>query len=123
MKNLDQIRAKNAIQYSSESFPGADGGEVVKKVPTLIRENGILAALAFALEKKSGNQLKNPGHNKVFECIVNHLKHASINKIPDSVTNPELFSRYLVDKDAAVLRDATEETMAYMNYLRRFAKK
>jgi len=123
MKNLDQIRAANAIVYSNTPFPGADGGEVVKKVPTLIRENGILAALAFALEKKSGGDAKNPGHYKVFECIVSHLKHKGVNKIPANIAGPKEFADYLIAADAAALRDATEEAMAYMNYLRRFAKK
>lgn len=122
-QNLEQIRAKNAIRHRNDAFPGADGGEVVKKVPTMIRENGILAAAAFAVESKGeGKGDKNPGHKKVFECIVEHLASKGIEKLPGKMS-VEKFIFELSKSDSATMRDITAETMAYLNYLRRFARK
>ena len=125
VKNLDQIRAANALKHCApsvddKSFRGVDDGEVVKKVPTMIRENGFLGALAFALESSKGGW-KNPGHNKVFECILDHLK--ALKRVPDTLGSPYDLMEYLVnDADSAKLRDVTAESLLYMNYLRRFVR-
>jgi len=121
MKNLEQIRAANAIKYKDEVFPGSDGGEVVKKVPAMIRENGFLAAAAFALEKKGNGDYKNPGHKKVFDCILGHLAHSDVKKTDKA--NLEGFVIWLTEKSSAELREITDESLAYLNYLRRFARK
>ena len=49
MKNLDQIRAKNAIQYSSESFLGKNGGEtsIENGRFTLARQAGMMKLYVF----------------------------------------------------------------------------
>ena len=117
-RNLDQLRAANAIQYKDTTFEGADGGGVVKKVPTMIRENGFLGALAFALERKKKGERKNPGHYQVFECVVEHLK--SLKRI--SASNPDDLFKELTEADSVKLRDVTAESLLYLNYLRRFAK-
>ena len=115
--NLDQRRAAHAIKYRDTEFKGAEGGGVVKKIPAMIRENGFLGTLAFALERnKSG--LKNPGHYQVFTCIVEHLKE--LNRITSG--KPEDLADELVKSDSVKLRDVTAESLLYMNYLRRFAK-
>jgi CRISPR/Cas system CMR-associated protein Cmr5 small subunit len=122
-QNLDQVRAKNAIKYKDTEFPGADGGEVVKKVPMLIRDNGILAAAAFAAERKSnGRDLKNSGHELVFKCIIEHLADGNIKRL-NNVMDLDKFIEHLSDTDSAFLRDITAESMNYLNYLRRFARK
>ena len=116
--NLDQRRAAHAIQYRETEFKGAEGGGVVKKIPAMIRENGFLGTLAFALERKKDDQKKNPGHYQVFECIVKHLKN--LNRITSD--NPDDLMKELVKSDSVKLRDVTAESLLYMNYLRRFAK-
>lgn len=122
MKNLDQIRAANAIRHRNTVFPGAEGGEVVKKVPTMIRDNGMLAAAAFAAEPKGNGNYKNPGHKKVFDCIIEHLTADGVNLL-NGTMELEDFIQYLADSDSAVLRNITAESMEYLNYLRRFARK
>ena len=55
MKNLDQIRAKNALEAAhNKRFKGINDGDVVKKVPAMIQQNGLLGALAFAIDKEKG---------------------------------------------------------------------
>ena len=130
MKNLDQIRAGNALEAGKKGFKGVNDGQVVKKIPTMIRENGLLGALAFAVERKDGKNgkpgdLKNPGHHGVFAAIVTHLAHPGIGKIGQQCT-PEQFAQWLTESEKATsarLRDITSESLAYLNYLRRFAGK
>lgn len=125
MKNLDQIRAKNALDAANgNTFKGANDGEVVKKVPAMIRESGLLGALAFACEgkeEKNGVKLKNEGHNGVFRAIIKHL--GDLGRLPGKTTDPEGFLANLCEADAASLRSVTAEAMAYLAFLRRFAKK
>lgn len=124
MRNLEQIRAKNALEAASgKNFRGANDGEVVKKIPAMIRENGLLGALAFAAEAKEEKgqvKLKNPGHADVFRAIIRHLSDA---KTIDRELELDGFVKDLCVSDAARLRAVTAEAMAYLNYLRRFARK
>ena len=114
MQNLEQIRAKNALNVKVAG--GANDGAVVKKVPSMILENGILAAAAFA------NENKGQGYADVFEAgIIPHLK--SINKLPGDNTDLRGFIDDLTNVSSSTLRRTTTETMAYLSYLRRFASK
>lgn len=126
-RNLEQMRAQNALEASlGKKFKGTNDGEVVKKVPTMIRENGLLGALAFAMEakedkkEKAGIKLTNPGHNDVFRAIIRHL--ADVGIIEHEV-DMRTFVENLCESDATHLRAVTSEAMAYLNYLRRFASK
>ena len=123
-KNLEQMRAQNALEASLEKkFKGANDGEVVKKVPTMIRENGLLGALAFAMEAKEGKagiKLTNPGHNDVFRAIIRHL---AVVGIIEREVDMQTFVENLCESDATHLRAVTSEAMAYLHYLRRFASK
>jgi len=112
MKNLEQIRAKNALNAVVKyNFKGKNDGEVAKKVPTMILENGILATATFARESKGG-------YESVFHAIIDHLKN--INMMPQ---NEMKIIEWLVVNDSSHLRSVTAEIMAYLSYLRRFAKK
>lgn len=137
MQNLEQIRAKNALNAANDAtFSGKANGEVIKKVPTLIQQNGILAALAFASETKKAGELKNPGHALVFASIFLHCAERNLLKKNANLTLKELanrgadlknlmddMSRQLFSGDSASLRNVTSEALAFLNYLRRFAKK
>ncbi len=54
MKNLEQIRAANALAYAKAGLGtrGQQGGNVLKKLPALVMGNGLLAAGAFAYAQK-----------------------------------------------------------------------
>ncbi len=112
MKNLEQIRAKNALDEKTIGKGAGDGDSVAKKVPTMIRENGFLGAMAFAREKGAG-------YADVFNAIIRHLK--SVKQLPDTAADMDGVLTYLCGKDAQTLRAVTAEAMAYLNYLRRFA--
>lgn len=124
MKNLDQIRASNALSAAnSHTFKGVNDGGIVKKIPTMIRENGFLGALAFACEKGKENKPKNGDHNKVFEVILQHLKDPQVAVIKMEGTSADALMAHVVAQSSAKLREITAESIAYLAYLRRFASK
>ena len=117
--NLEQYRAQLALSSADDIEKGVGGGQAVaKKVPTMIRENGFLGALAFAVEKKSGNALKNPAHASVFEAVRKYL--VGIGMVTASDTDGLM--KDMASESADKLRLVTAESIAYLNYLRRFAR-
>ncbi|MBQ7649626.1 MAG: type III-B CRISPR module-associated protein Cmr5 [Victivallales bacterium] len=111
MQNLEQIRAMNALNASRNFDPkGENGGDVVKKVPAMIQQNGLLGAIAFALDD-------NAGHKEVLEGAIAH--YAQLDKeAPSGIGD---FTNWIIVQDSAKLRAATTEILAYLNYYRRFA--
>ena len=118
MKNYEQIRAKNALEAADNPgyrFTGQKEGEVVKKVPAMIRENGFLAAAAFAKEKGGG-------YEDVFKATIKHLTDPEIGKLKGEMSLKDLISFLSGKATSAGLREITAEALAYLNYLRRFAR-
>lgn len=117
MKNLEQIRALNAVNVKIDTQQG-DSGSVAKKVPSLIINNGLLATAAFAQEK--GQEKK--GYAQVFEHIINHLADKRVGLLSPDVKTLGGFIEFLAGIEADKYRLIVAETMAYLNYLRRFAE-
>lgn len=119
LRNLDQLRAQHAYAWRDKIGTGNEGGRTVaKKVPAMIIANGFLGALAFALDD-------NEGPLSVFKAIIDYLHKAKEKANVDfgiSASEPEAFMNALCAADADTLRAVTSEAMAYLNYLRRFAK-
>ena len=121
-KNLEQLRATHAFNAAHKSddpshFAGVEGGRAVaKKVPAQIVQDGFLASLAFAIEKGEG-------YEKVFRAVVDHLADPEVNCTFGARTDS--LGNFLLDlsgKTGDQLRAVTSEVLAYLNYLRRFAK-
>lgn len=148
MKNLDQIRASHALKASTsgENYGGDQGGEVVKKIPPIIMNNGLLATCAFASSKmrdqeenyqnqleKSNQGRGNPpqeserleGWGVTFNHIAKHLSHCEIGRLPEDCDNLEAMVEHLTRPEATSqeLKLATLETMAWLNFARRFITK
>lgn len=115
-QNLEQLRAKHALDDAKQGLAnkGKNGGEVAKKVPAMIQQNGLLGALAFALNK-------NEGHKNVLEGAIDHYRKTAdlARELPSK--DALVFATWLSGKDSATLRAATAEILAYLNYYRRFA--
>lgn len=143
MRNLEQIRAKNALGAVKYIGTGSDGGKAVaKKVPAQIIQNGFLGALAFAIEsvadekkfskgldgwfyylkaRTNNDKHEGCGYANTFTAFLKHLKPVGLNHdLP--CDDLQKFLDALCAKDADVLRAVTAEALAYLNYLRRFAK-
>ena len=113
MQNLDQKRALNAMAAVRKYNPqGKNEGNVIKKVPTMIQQNGLLGAIAFALDDKTG-------HAEVLKGAMEHY-HTYDSASPDG-NDLNRFAEWLCKQDSARLRAATAEILAYLNFYRRFA--
>lgn len=112
MKNINQIRARNAFNSVGKIKGGVNGGEVVKKIPPIIMNNGLLSALAFAHE--------NDGWKSVFVEAEKHLRDDDIDLLPSN----EPLLQYLTEKaDSQALKLITNEILAWLEFLRRFTSK
>ncbi len=120
LRNLAQVRARNAYEATMiEKYVGEGGGEVAKKLPPLIVQHGLLGAIAFACDDKGG-------YLKVFKAILKHLQDKNINDPTARDVEDEDVEKWFVKiagSTSAELRAVTAETLAYLSYFRRFAKK
>jgi CRISPR/Cas system CMR-associated protein Cmr5 small subunit len=122
MKNLAQVRAASALKFAKSPVEkrGRDGGDAIKKVPPMIAANGLLAALAFALEEKKSD-FQRPGFAAIFDAIAEHLQSTEIAITRDTRSGGELL-KFLVEADSQVLKLATAEAMEWLSYARRFVR-
>lgn len=121
MKNLDQIRAHNALAHKDRIAASQGGGDAISGFPMLVLTDGLLAALAFACEWKNqqAGQRKHPGEFTVATAIAAHL-HTPANRITEAA-NADALVAELADQDSDILlRRATAEALAFLNYLKRF---
>ncbi len=125
MFNLEQIRSRNALAFAQSregQESGANGGEVIKKIPPLILNNGLLATLAYGFDKKGQDEYRNKGHRFVFDAIAKHLSDSAIGILPKGCSNSEEMAKRLTssEEDSQTLKLCTAEAMAWLNYARRF---
>ncbi len=125
MKNMDQIRAMNAlaacdqIRRDDSGGRGDQGGDALTGFPALVINNGLLSALAFSQSKsKSGKS----GHEIICDQIAIHLASSGIECVDSNVMDTDSLINSLVNGDSMRLRICTAEALAFLNYLRRFAK-
>lgn len=120
--NLEQIRAARAISDAKRILdkraPGS--GDQLVGYHSLIITNGLLATLAYSMDKKGEHLL-------IAETLVHHIAYLQSRKLlPGTKLPQELKSaiRQLADEkeSAEVLAIVTEECMAYLNYLKRFVR-
>ncbi|SPE59700.1 conserved hypothetical protein [Verrucomicrobia bacterium] len=119
MRTLGQIRAANALRASHIKGMGLGqkGGNALSGFPMLIKTDGLLAALAFAVELNSKAEPKQEGARLIMDAVADHL--AKIN-ICMSKTANDLVEELANAVDASQLRRATAEALAFLNYLKRF---
>jgi hypothetical protein len=122
MQNLEQIRARNALDFArreGSKVIGPQGGEVIKKLPSHILNHGLLATAAYSFTEKIGWQV-------TFDAIAQHLADASIAIVPGArVKDRATLLEYLTSRDTTseTLKHATAETMAWLQYARRFVRR
>lgn len=120
MINYEQLRALDAFEAAegekSNRFIGKGGSKkVASKVAAMILANGFIGAMAFAIS----NERK--GHEAVFEAILDHLRKSKRN-YGLATEDCQGFLKGLSEASTDILRAVTDESLAYLNYLRRFAK-
>ena len=121
MQNLEQIRARNALLCDEDDgklIVGPKGGDVIKNMPSLILNHGLLATAAYAFTEKEGWQ-------KVFDHVAKHLADGDIAIVPDSVDSHRDLMDFLTKPGTTseTLKLATAETLAWLSFARRFIRK
>jgi len=115
-QNLEQIRAAHADTKAADCRKLEGEGDCLSGYPALIITNGLLAALAFSIEKQKQ-------HIRVANAIAYHLQElGTIHQTGQAAPNAKTLRDALVLSDSAQLRHATDETLAFLSYLKRFAK-
>ena len=122
MTTLAQRRAAVALKWRDQDLGGKKEITAIRSFPMLIRLEGLLLALAYAIERKEDKQKqllpKNPGEMLLAAALVEHLSAEGILK--QSRTPDDMVNELAQAADAAQLRRATAESLAFLNYLRRF---
>lgn len=121
MQNLNQIRAKHVLEFANSTraggVKGQNGGEVIKKIPPVIMNNGLLAALAYSMDKNQG------AWRSVFDAVAVHLASPEIGLVPSGSGTAEMLLDYLAgEASSTLLRDVTAETAEWLNFARRLVK-
>ena len=127
-KTLDQRRAKHAWQAIISQATGKDKdgrrqyGEGAKeyarearKLPVRIMASGLGQALAFILAKAKD---KKPNLRKLHDDLTDWV----IRQRPIEAKKPGSLLERILEEDADFLRRATDEALAYLQWLNRFAE-
>ena len=121
MKNLEQIRAARALADERNTTK-----RDVTKLPALIINNGLLATAAFAAETNDKGKPKRGGMKEAIKSVAVHLgaMPGGIPVMKDAESAEDLIRR-LTSPNAGPLdlQRATDEALAYISYLKRFATK
>jgi hypothetical protein len=118
MKNREQIRARNAMEAAEKNLAGPKGGDVIKSIPPLIMNHGLLAVGAYAFDDNKA------GFKGAFDALARHLADPEIALVPLKCKDNTIeLLKHLVAADSATLKLVTAEAMAWLNYARRFIRK
>lgn len=112
-QNLEQVRAKHALEKAPDARKQINEGDCLSGYPSLIINNGLLATLAFSIDKEKQ-------HLRVATAIAFHLHHLGV--VAQPAPSAAALRDALVNADSHKLRRATAEALAFLAYLKRFAK-
>jgi CRISPR/Cas system CMR-associated protein Cmr5 small subunit len=128
-KNIAQWRAANAMDRAAVCRKRQNAGDCLPGYPGLIINNGLLATVAFAIEKSLDQERINRNTQwwAVSSAVAFHLTALRIFAAPVSEGVPQApdaltLRNSLVQCDGRTLRRATDEALAFLGYLKRFAK-
>lgn len=119
MKNLEQIRAARALADEKNTTK-----RDVTKLPALIINNGLLATAAFAAETNDKGKPKRKGMMEAMKSVAFHLGSmpGGVPVMKDAKSAEELVQRLTSPSAGPLdLQRATDEALAYLGYLKRFA--
>ena len=112
---LEQQRAQFAWQCAQEGVQvaGAEYRNLAKAAPALIMNNGLMQTLAFYQDKDKLH------HQRLGE----HLRNWIMVRLgdPDPDVRFEAVMRFLLDSDSSRYRQATDEALLILRWIRQFA--
>jgi len=122
--NPHQVRASHALTVADAVRKGDGEGDAIAGFPALIIRSGLLATLAFSLERNKKGEPKRDAHKRIADAIAEHLAKLSPDEnlvAPENPTGDGLL-RKLATSDTAHLRRCTQEALEFLAYLKRFAR-
>ncbi|MCR4429800.1 MAG: type III-B CRISPR module-associated protein Cmr5 [Tepidanaerobacteraceae bacterium] len=124
IKGLEQGRASFAYQCAragNQIDKRKEYKQYVKKLPMLIKTNGLGAALAF-VKSKISDKTSESGHayKLIYDQIAEWLKKDD-KKLIDLSGDADLVAA-IISLDSSQYRAVTIEVLAFLNWLRRFAE-
>lgn len=122
IEGIEQGRAKKAYEFAEQGAAmdkKKDYKSYVKKMPMLIKTNGLGSALAFAFAKgsKEGIPQQNKAWGKLYVQLEQWLKTDSKQLIE---FDDNRLTHKLMESDSATYRAVTVEVLALLNWQRRF---
>ncbi len=123
IKGLEQGRAQYAYD-SVKEYPDKEKYKAyIKKVPMLIKTNGLGATLAYLKAKSVGKEDKKGIDKKTYESIYNHFSEwiKKDEKHLLDIENKDLVEE-LIKQDSPTYRAVTVEILALCKWLCRFAE-
>lgn len=124
IKQLEQIRAKFAfncvvqVKNTKSALIASDYRSYVKKLPMMIKSNGLGAAITFVYSKK-----KEGAWNDIYDQLKNWLVVEHPNQpLKEMAGKDTEFADAIISMDSSEYRSVTVETLALLNWLRRFAE-
>lgn len=118
-QKLEQGRAAFAFQCATEGyqFHRKEYAPAVKKIPMMIKTNGLGATLAFMFSKQKtlGTILTQ------IETWVNHIENIKTRSIYESTKGNALVQK-VTELNSYEYRTMTIEVLAFLNWVRRFAE-
>jgi len=120
MQNLEQIRSAAALKVA-EKTNKAD----VNKLPAMIIANGLLAAAAFATESTKNGGYKRKEMAEVLDGTAQHLANPIHGlTVLKAINDARALTKALSENaSSADLQRATAEALAFIGYVKRFARK
>ena len=120
IKGLEQARASFAFkcaQTASKNPGKKEYKSYSKKLPMMIKNNGLGAAMAFAFSKgKNGNAWE-----LLYNDIKDWLNQDQKKYLLGNYVNKEL-AHAIIELESPAYRAVTVEVLAFLNWLRRFAE-
>ena len=108
---------KNAKNASEQNFK-PEYKSLVLKSPALVKNNGLLSTVAFLFSKQNNESGK--AHALLYKQMAKWLEGLGIINLPDG--SCDHFAKVLTELSPNKVRVATNETLAYLSWLKRFSE-
>lgn len=116
-RNRAETAFVNAKSGSKEDFK-AEYKSLVLKSPALVKTNGLLATAAFLFSKRKS--VSGKAHELLYDQIAKWLEKREMVTLTDGGYDD--FAKVLTELSYAEVRVATNETLAYLSWLKRFSE-
>ncbi|MDI6738920.1 MAG: type III-B CRISPR module-associated protein Cmr5 [Candidatus Edwardsbacteria bacterium] len=125
-KTLEQDRAKFAYDCAVEGnaiIKSKEYKSYSKKIPMMIKTNGLGAAFAFVKAKSNDDQHKaGYAYKLIYGHVTNWLKQEPCGMVSAQLNNGKDLAYVIVNLDSPQYRALTNEVLAFFVWLKRFAE-